>query len=124
MRLDLRTGHYLFTARAPRRICSNAALERPTVSGTLRAERLAAVRTAYLRALSEGLKNPACRNGGLPQEIVISNGGTPILVLANGFRTASAPDELSCWSAAAAALHGELDHIFDSDERPSGRPTR
>jgi hypothetical protein len=124
VRLDLRTGQYLFTARAPRRVCTDAGLERPARIGTLRAGRLEAVRTAYLRALSEGLEKPACRNGGRPEEIVVSNGGRPILVLATGSGTGSAPDNPACWSAAASALHDALDRIFDSIEPPSGRPAR
>ena len=124
VRLDLRTGRYLFTARAPRRVCTDARLERPTRTGTLSAARLEAVRTAYFRALSEGLEKPVCRDGGRLEEIVISNGGTQVLVLATGSETGSAPDDLTCWSAAASALHDALDRIFDSIERPSGRPAR
>jgi hypothetical protein len=121
VRLDLRTGRYQFTARAPRRVCNERGLERPVSVGTLRAGRLESVRAAYLRALSEGLENPACREGGHPQEIVVDNGGPRILVLANGSATGSPPDELTCWSRAAFALHEELERQFPSDP---ARPRR
>jgi hypothetical protein len=92
--------------------------------GTLRAERLEAVRAAYLRVLTEGLVKPVCRDGGRPEEIVISNGGTPVLVLTTGSETKSAPDSLTCWSEAASALSNALDRIFQSIERPQARSTR
>jgi len=118
VRLDLRTGGYLFTARAPRRVCNEAGLERPVRSGALRAATLEAVRGAYLRARSEGLTERACREGRRPEGIEVNNAGTPVLVLTSGSYTLSAPGELSCWNEAARALHQELDHIFGSIERP------
>ena len=114
VRLDLRTGHYAFTDRAPRQTCNEARLERSVSMGTLGAERLAAVRVAYLRVLAEGFTNPVCREGGRPDTIIVSNGGTPILVLATGADTVSAPDALTCWSEAASALHDLLDDSFGS----------
>lgn len=115
VRLDLRTGRYQFTARASRRTCNEAGLERPVRIGTLGVAPLRAVRAAYLRVLREGFVNPACRNGGRPDEIVVSNGGTPVLVLTNGAGTGSAPDDLTCWSDAATALHDALDDAFPSN---------
>lgn len=112
LRLDLRSGQYRFAARASRRRCGDPRLERPVRSGTLAAARLAAVRSAYLRVLREGLTRPACRNGGRPDQIVIDNGGTPVLLVATGAATASAPDQLGCWSEAARALSGLLDRLF------------
>jgi len=76
------------------------------------------VQTAYLRLLNEGFENDVCREGGNPETIIVNDGGTPILVLTTGSQTASAPDDLSCWSEAANALHDVLDRVFSvSDYR-------
>lgn len=112
VRLDLRTGRYSLSARAPRSVCNSSGLERPVRSGTLGAVSLGNVRAAYQRALVEGLENPACRDGGKPQNMVISNAGTPILLLATGRAVGSAPDDLSCCSKSATALHRVLDDAF------------
>jgi len=118
VRLDLATGRYSYTPRAPRRICNQPGLERPTQVGTLRAGRLEAARSAFRRALAQGLVNPACANGGRPREIVISNGGRQILLLTTGKETLFAPEDLGCWSQAAIAFHAELRRLFESAERP------
>ena len=110
--LDLRTGRFDFAARASRRICNETNLERPVTKGKLSARDLEAVRTAYLRALTEGLESPVCRSGGRPEEIWITNGGVPILVLASGAWTVSAPDDLTCWSQSARELQDLLDRLF------------
>lgn len=112
VRLDLRTGRYSLTARAPRLVCNDRGLERPIRSGTLRDETLGKLRAAYQLVLREGLENPVCRSGGKPQDMVISNAGTPILLLATGRAVGSAPDDLSCWSKSATALHRALDDAF------------
>jgi hypothetical protein len=117
VRLDLRTGRYELTSRADRRICGKFGLERPVTAGRLDAARLAAVRAAALRVLADGFVKPACRDHQPLQEIVVSNGGTPVLVLTTGAATGSAPDELSCWSDAATGLHNVLDETFRSDRR-------
>ncbi len=116
VRLDLATGRYERTHRAPRRICGQAH-DRRVTSATLGRKRLAAVRAASLRVLAEGLESRACRNGEPPENPIVSNGGTPILVLTTGSVTGSAPDDHSCWSAAALALHDVLDETFASDSR-------
>jgi hypothetical protein len=115
VRLDLRTGRYQLTPGAARSVCHDAGLERPVLNGVLRGERLEVVRAAYLLALTEGLMNPACRDGGRPDVIVVNNAGTPILVLATGSATRSPPDDMACWSTAAQAVHRELEDVF---ERP------
>ena len=115
VRLDLRTGRYEFTLRARRPSCVDPKLERPVRTGSLGARRLAAVRSAYLRVFREGLEKPICRDGGRPEDITVSNGGTPILILATGWRTVAAGDDLSCWSEAASALHELLDDTFARD---------
>lgn len=112
VRLDLATGGYELTPRAPRRICNRARLERPVRTGRLAAKRLSQVRAAYLRVLREGLADPKCRDGGRPDRVVVSNGGPQILVVARGSGLASAPDNLGCWSEAADALYGMLDEMF------------
>jgi hypothetical protein len=113
VRLDLVTGRYALTPRASRRVCGEAGLERPVTEGRLDADRLAAVRAAYLRVLAEGLENPECAEGPPTDRIVVSNGGTPILVLATGAETGSPPEDLTCWSDAAFALHDALDEAFE-----------
>lgn len=110
--LDLRTGQYTLTARAPRRICNDVGLERPSTRGRLTGPSLEALRAAYDLAMIQGLENPDCQPSKRLNKFVISNGGTPVLVLTSGRGTLSAPGELSCWSDAADALHNELDHAF------------
>ena len=112
VRLDLRTGRYSLTPRAPRRLCDKPGLERPVRSGTLVKGSVESLRAAYQRVLAEGLENPVCREGGKLHDIIISNGGTPILVVATGRAVGLAPDDLSCWSEAATALHNALDRAF------------
>jgi hypothetical protein len=112
VRIDLRTGRYAFTGRAPRAICKEEGLQRPVQEGRLRGEQLQTVRVAFQRALAEGLEKAACRGGGAGDTVIVSNGGTPILVLASGARTAAAPDQLGCWSEAAGALHHVLEDVF------------
>jgi hypothetical protein len=114
VRLDLRTGRYQFTEIAPQRTCHEPGLERPVRVGRLSGAPLEAARTAYLRALGDGLENPVCREGRRPDVIVVNNGGTPILILATGRFTVSPPDDLACWSEAASALHEELERLFPS----------
>ena len=113
VRLHLRTGRYSLTRRAPRQVCGGA-IERPVTTGTLDPERLAAIQAAALRVVMEGFESPACENGEHPEDIIVSNGGTPTLVLTTGFATGSALDDLSCWSEAATALHDLLDETFTS----------
>jgi hypothetical protein len=115
VRLDLRTGQYAFTARAPRRVCNNMRLERPSTTGTLDAQRLAALRAAFQRVLNEGISSVACREGRRPRDIImITNGGIPILVLTTGSETMSASTDLICWSDAANSLHAALEEAFPS----------
>ena len=112
--IDLRSGRYSLTARAPRRICERRDLERPVRKGRLVYTSLARLRSAYLRVLAEGLDDADCHKpkGPGPQMIVINNGGTPTMVLATGRETGAAPDDLNCWSKAATALHDVLDEVF------------
>jgi hypothetical protein len=112
VRLELGTGEYVLTPRASRRVCANPDLVRPTATGRLGEERLAAVRQAYRRVQAEGLND--CRDGRRPQRIIVMNSGTPILVLTSGARTTAAPDEHSCWTGAALALQSSIDDIFRS----------
>jgi hypothetical protein len=116
VRLDLGTGRY--TVRAPRtwRVCRRPAFPARVGTGVLAGDDLAAVRAAYQRAAAEGLEHSACRNGGRPERIVISNGGTPILRLTERARTISPPHERNCWSDAALHLHRLLNDMF----RPRG----
>lgn len=112
VRLDLATGEYALTARAPRAVCQDLDLERPIVEGRLDASRLHALRQAFQRATTDGLND--CRGGRRPDEIIISNGGPHVLVVTHGRANDAAPTELSCWTEAAWALHHLLDETFPS----------
>ena len=112
--LDLGTGGYALTPRASRRVCNDPDLARPVENGHLDATALAAVRAAYRRAQAQGLD--ACRTKGRRQ-LIVSNGGRPILVLTSGVETIAAPDDRSCWSEAAHALHRVLDDAFRSSHQ-------
>lgn len=114
VQLDLATGAYAFTATAGRPACLDPRLVRPVRRGRLAATDLAKIRLAYARAQSEGLDR--CQEGK-PEDIVISNGGTPVLVLTSGARTIAAPDAYSCWSEAAFALHDALEAPFEAGRR-------
>jgi hypothetical protein len=116
--LDVRTGRYTFTPRASRRVCEDVTLERPVKRGRLTGVALAPIQTAYRRVLQEGFESQHCQDATRAQDIRISNGGTPILVLTTGRATASAPDDLSCWNDAASALHDLLDTTFRSPPDP------
>ena len=109
--LDLATGGYAFTPRASRRICEAEGIERPVSSGTLRRSILAQVRAAYLGVLSEGFEKDPCRDGP-DAEIIISNGGTPVVLITTGAFTLAAPQDLTCWNRAAHRLHDALDDAF------------
>lgn len=118
VRLDLATGRYQFTSRAPRRVCTDRSLRRPMQAGTLRGARLEAARAAFRRIMTEGLTSHACREGRRPRgEVIVSNGGTPVLVVTGERFTLSAPSDLTCWSDAATALHEVLDRLFPVVER-------
>lgn len=112
-RVDLETGEYAFTPRAPRAVCQAPDLERPTVEGRLDASRLRALQQAFQRTITEGPN--ACRGGRRPpDEVIISNGGPHVLVVTTGQAMDAAPTELSCWTAAPWALHDLLDETFPS----------
>jgi hypothetical protein len=114
VRVDLRSGRYELTVRAPRRICDEPGLERPVQKGKLTGDGLARLRSAYLRVLAEGLADPNCHkpNGPGPYQIILTNAGTPIMVVATGRSIGSAPDDLNCWNRAATTLHDVLDDVF------------
>jgi hypothetical protein len=112
VRLDLRTGRYAMTPRAAQRVCGKAGLERPLMTGRLVGKPLAAVRAAYRAILDNGFVSPYCQGGRHPDMIVISNAGTPTLVVATGAFTGTAPADLTCWSDSAHALERALDDAF------------
>lgn len=112
VRVDLRTGGYALTARAPREVCQNPDLERPVVEGTLDPTRLRALRQAFQRTTRDGLD--ACRGGRRPDDMIISNGGLHILLVTDGRATDAAPSDLSCWTEAAWAMHNLLAVTFPS----------
>lgn len=112
VRVDLETGKYAFTARASRAVCQDLGLERPVVEGRLAPARLRALEQAFQRAIADGLND--CRGGRRPDDVIVSNGGVFVLVVANGRIMDTAPTELSCWTEAAWALHNLLDATFPS----------
>jgi hypothetical protein len=117
VKLDLRSGRYELTHRAPRKICDDANLERPVKTGKLSASQLAPIRSAYVRVLNEGFESDACRDGKHPEDVVVSNGGTPILVLTTGGFSAVAPQDLTCWTDAANDFQDLLDTTFGSSRQ-------
>jgi hypothetical protein len=114
VRLDLVSGRYELTGRAARRVCGRRGLDRPVVTARLGGARLNVLRAAYRRVVAEGLESPECRDGKHPDLISISNGGTPILVVATGADTGAPPEDYICWSEAATALRGVLYETFKS----------
>jgi hypothetical protein len=117
VRLDLVSGRYAYTAPARRPLCLDADVARPVSRGILAGQPLAALRTAFARVVAEGPAKPICREGGHPDEIVVSNGGQDVLVLTTGQWTHSPPDDLSCWSEAASGLSDGLDRVFVAPTR-------
>lgn len=112
VRVDLRTGRYALTARAPREVCQDLDLERPVVEGTLDATRRRALQQAFQRTILDGLDD--CRGGRRPDDMIISNGGLHILLVTDGGATDAAPSDLSCWTEAAWAMHNLLAATFRS----------
>ena len=117
VKLDLLSGRYELTNGAPRKLCGDANLERPIKTGQLGVGQLETLRTAYLRVLNEGFESDACRDGKHPEHIIVSNGGTPILVVTTGRFSAVAPEDLTCWTDAANDFHDLLDKTFGSSPR-------
>jgi hypothetical protein len=109
--LDLATGNYQLTPARPRRAVRGTP---PPASrrSTLGAAQLAEIRAAADAALAEGLDR--CADGRMPPEVIVSNAGTPRLVLTRGSGISSAPDDLGCWTGSAQRLHQLLERNFDS----------
>lgn len=116
VRLELGSGRYLLTPRAPRATCNDPGLKRPTRRGALARPDLDRLRAAALRAQTEGMLNPDCRDGGKPQELVISNGGAPRLVLSTERGLFWASENLGCWSKAGRDLHKVLDEVLGAND--------
>lgn len=117
MRLDLETGRYLVIRRAPRKTCNESNPEREVASGILALGQLQRVRAAALLVQTDGALNSDCRAGGKPLDhVVISNGGTPHLLLSTDRAFTWAPDDLSCWSEAVHDLYNALGDTFGTRE--------
>ena len=114
--LDVRTGRYELKPAPPRSGSGGRGTGRIR-RGTLAPDQLRGVRIAWDEAVSEGLEHPRCRTGGPPPRIIVSNAGTPRMVLADGGLTWSSPQNLGCWSEAGGRLHAVLETLFDAEAR-------
>jgi hypothetical protein len=112
VRLNLATGRYIVTPSPRWRTCRRPVWPRRVRTGILAAGDLAVVRAAYGQARSEGLEDPACRNGGRPPRVVLSNGGDRTLRLIVRRVPIVPPRDEGCWSDAASRLHRVLDDLF------------
>jgi hypothetical protein len=113
VRLNLMTGRYSVTAPPTWRTCRRPLWPSAIRRSVLPAAELAAVREAWQRAEAEGLESAACRNGGRPENIIISNGGARTLRVALHGRTIAPPGDENCWSQATTQLHDVLERLFN-----------
>lgn len=116
VRLDLGTGRYLLAPHSRPDTCNAPHLQRPVRQGAVSRATLERLRAASLRLEAEGVLNPDCRAGRKPQNLVISNGGTPHLALSTVRGVTWSPDDLSCWSKAGMDLHQALERVFGQQE--------
>jgi hypothetical protein len=114
VKVDLSTGRYALTVRAPRSVCNDVNLERPVKLGMLSAEALDRVRAAAVQVAKEGTSTPDCHKGDGLSGIYVDNGGPPLVVLTTGGDVAWAPDDRGCWSGAVNALHSSLEGTFNT----------
>lgn len=112
VRLDLATGRYTVTAPPTWRECRRPPFRSRINAGVLDADELVRARDANRSAEAEGLEDPACRNGGRPDRIIVS-GRTPVLRMTNRARTLMAPAEHSCWSDAGLQFRRVLEDLFN-----------
>jgi hypothetical protein len=115
VRLNLATGRYAVTPSPRWRTCRRPVWPRRVRTGILAGGDLAAVRAAYGQARAEGLEDPACRHGGHPPRVVISNGGDRILRLVVRRVSIVPPHDEGCWSDGASRLHRLLNDLFRPD---------
>lgn len=107
--LDLVTGQYELKPQPPRGVsAANVAKRR----GTLPRDQLRPIRQAYEAARAEGLTLPACRNGGRPETIVVSNAGPISMILSGEGGKVTTPQERGCWSEAGWRLYRLLADLF------------
>jgi len=116
VQLDLMTRRYTVTAPRTWRNCRRPAFSCRVRTGVLTETEIMPIRVTYDMGIL-GLEHPVCQIGRRPEQIIISNGGTPILRLTDRGRTTSAPNDQTCWSGAASRLRCLLDDLFS----PSGR---
>lgn len=117
VRLNLATGRYAVTPSPSWRTCRRPVWSSRVRTGILSANDLAAVREAYRQARSDGLDDPACRDGRRPPRIVLSNGGERTLRLIMRRMLIVPPRDEGCWSDAASRLHRLLDEQFRPPRR-------
>jgi hypothetical protein len=118
VRLDLRTGRYDLR-HAPSRLAPQAPVR--ITRGRLGSSELRPLRDAAAAARAEGLIHQACRDGGPPPQIVISNGGPEYLALSRSGERLEAHRDLGCWTEAAQYLEQLLEATFGHRARPPGR---
>jgi hypothetical protein len=123
VQLDLMTGRYTVTAPRNWRTCRRPNWPRRTRTGVMTSLELVPIQVTFENATEGGLEHPLCRNGGHPEQIVISNGGTPVMRLTERGRTTAAPSDQTCWTGAASRLKCLLDAAFDPGD-PRSAPTR
>ena len=120
VQLDLMSGRYIVTAPRTWRTCRRPAWDRRTRTGMLPSLDLVPLHVTYDMAMIGGLEHPLCRVGGRPEQIVISNGGRPVMRLTDRGRTTAAPDDRTCWTGAASRLQCLLEIAFGPGSRRRG----
>lgn len=120
VQLDLMTGHYTVTAPRDWRTCRRPSWALRTRAGMMTSLELVPIQVTFQNAIEGGLEHPLCRIGRRPEQIVVSNGGTPVMRLTERGRTTAAPNDRTCWTGAASRLQCLLETAFRPGERRSG----
>jgi hypothetical protein len=120
VQLDLMTGRYTVTAPLTWRTCRRPPWARRTRTGVVPSLELIPLQVTYDMVTVEGLEHHQCRGRGRPEQIVVSNGRTPLMRLTDRGRTISAPNDRACWTGAASRLQCLLEAAFMPGDRRSG----
>ena len=103
--VDLNTGSFMLQRRQDRPVCHDAKTRRFVEQGKLSRKALVELRLAYGKAREAGL-------GRQPCQLIVSNGGPEVLVIAGPAFSAAAPENEGCWSKEASTLHAKLFRLF------------